>query len=169
MKVYHVKKARKDYPEAGIKKGESYYWWKPRFWGVRRSKTYPSRQELTQSDFLCRVYDIEDEIAEGLEVDIEDDPSEIESEIENWLMNIISEIEELISECEDKLYNMPEQLQDTSEAGILLQDRIDALDNWINDLEDVDISIDEDLSEEELQDRVDEILEEIQSYGYMGE
>ena len=169
MKVYHVKKARKDYPEAGIKKGESYYWWKPRFWGVRRSKTYPSRQELTQSDFLCRVYDIEDEIAEGIEVDIEDDPSEIESEIENWLRDIISEIEELRDECEDKLYNMPEQLQDTSEAGILLQDRIDALDDWISDLESVDISIDEGLSEEELQDRVDEILEEIQSYGYMGE
>lgn len=168
MKVYHVKKARKDYPE-GIKKGESYYWWKPRFGGIRRSKTYPSRQELTQSDFLCRVYDIEDEIAEGIEVDIEDDPSEIESEIENWLRDIIFEIEELRDECEDKLYNMPEQLQDTSEAGMLLQDRIDALDDWINDLEDVDISIDEDLSEEELQDRVDEILEEIQSYGYMGE
>ena len=157
-RVHFVKKARKDYPEAGIKKGESYYWWKFRYGGLHRSKTKPKPSQLTQSDFLSQVYEIEERIQE---IDIDDD---FQAEIDD----IVSELEMLRDETEDKLNNMPEQLQDTSEAGILLQDRIDALDDWISDLESVDISIDEDLSEEELQDRVDEILEEIQSYGYMG-
>ena len=166
MKVHFVKKARKDYPEDGIKKGESYYWWKPRYGGIRRSKTYPSRQELTQSEFLCRVYDIEDELS-SIEIDIEGkNKEEIEQEIRDTLESIISEIEELRDECEDKLYNMPEQLQDTSEAGILLQERIDALEDWISELENIDISIEDD---DNIQERVEEILDEISECGYRGD
>ena len=166
MKVHFVKKARKDYPEDGIKKGESYYWWKPRYGGIRRSKTYPSRQELTQSEFLCRVYDIEDELS-SIEIDIEGkNKEEIEQEIRDTLESIISEIEELRDECEDKLYNMPEQLQDTSEAGILLQERIDALEDWISEFENIDISIEDD---DNIQERVEEILDEISECGYRGD
>ena len=166
MKVHFVKKARKDYPEDGIKKGESYYWWKPRYGGIRRSKTYPSRQELTQSEFLCRVYDIEDELS-SIEIDIEGkNKEEIEQEIRDTLESIISEIEELRDECEDKLYNMPEQLQDTSEAGILLQERIDALEDWISELEAIDISIEDN---DDIQERVEEILDEISECGYRGD
>ena len=166
MKVHFVKKARKDYPEAGIKKGESYYWWKPRYGGIKRSKTYPSRQELTQSEFLCRVYDIEDELS-SIEIDIEGkNKEEIEQEIRDTLESIISEIEELRDECEDKLYNMPEQLQDTSEAGILLQERIDALEDWISELEAIDISIEDN---DDIQERVEEILDEISECGYGGD
>jgi len=166
LKIHFVKKARKDYPEAGIKKGESYYWWKPRYGGIRRSKTYPSRQELTQSEFLCRVYDIEDELS-SIEIDIEGkNKEEIEQEIRDTLESIISEIEELRDECEDKLYNMPEQLQDTSEAGILLQERIDALEDWISELENIDISIEDD---DNIQERVEEILDEISECGYRGD
>ena len=166
MKVHFVKKARKDYPEDGIKKGESYYWWKPRYGGIRRSKTYPSRQELTQSEFLCRVYDIEDELS-SIEIDIEGkNKEEIEQEIRDTLESIISEIEELRDECEDKLYNMPEQLQDTSEAGILLQERIDALEDWISELEAIDISIEDN---DDIQERVEEILDEISECGYGGD
>ena len=166
MKVHFVKKARKDYPEDGIKKGESYYWWKPRYGGIRRSKTYPSRQELTQSEFLCRVYDIEDELS-SIEIDIEGkNKEEIEQEIRDTLESIISEIEELRDECEDKLYNMPEQLQDTSEAGILLQERIDALEDWISELEAIDISIEDN---DDIQERVEEILDEISECDYRGD
>ena len=166
MKVHFVKKARKDYPEDGIKKGESYYWWKPRYGGIRRSKTYPSRQELTQSEFLCRVYDIEDELS-SIEIDIEGkNKEEIEQEIRDTLESIISEIEELRDECEDKLYNMPEQLQDTSEAGILLQERIDALEDWISELEAIDISIEDN---DDIQERLEEILDEISECSYGGD
>jgi len=170
LKVHFVKKARKDYPEDGIKKGESYYWWKPRYGGIRRSKTYPSRQELTQSEFLCRVYDIEDELSvirTQIETNIEGkNKEEIEELIRDALEMIIIEIGELRDECEDKLYNMPEQLQDTSEAGILLQERIDALEDWISELENIDISIEDD---DNIQERVEEILDEISECGYRGD
>ena len=170
MKVHFVKKARKDYPEDGIKKGESYYWWKPRYGGIRRSKTYPSRQELTQSEFLCRVYDIEDELSvirTQIETNIEGkNKEEIEELIRDALEMIIIEIGELRDECEDKLYNMPKQLQDTSEAGILLQERIDALEDWISELENIDISIEDD---DDIQERVEEILDEISECGYRGD
>jgi len=170
LKVHFVKKARKDYPEDGIKKGESYYWWKPRYGGIRRSKTYPSRQELTQSEFLCRVYDIEDELSvirTQIETNIEGkNKEEIEELIRDALEMIIIEIGELRDECEDKLYNMPEQLQDTSEAGILLQERIDALEDWISELENIDISIEDD---DDIQERVEEILDEISECGYRGD
>ena len=167
MKVHHVKKARKDYPEQGIKRGDSYFWWKPRYGGIRRSKTYPSRQELTQSDFLCRVYDIEDEIAEGINIETRN-PEEVENEIEGWISAITEEIEELKEECEEKLDNMPEQLQDTSETGMLLQERIEYLDEWINNLESVDTSIDREITEEELEERIEEILSELREYMYEG-
>jgi len=62
-KAHFVKKARKDYPDAGIKAGEKYYWWKFNFQKhIYRSKTAPTRQQLTKSDFLSHVYDIEDHI-----------------------------------------------------------------------------------------------------------
>jgi hypothetical protein len=62
-KVIFVKKAQKDIPGTNIKKGDSYYWWKFRFGGKRTSKTYPKRSQLTQSDFLQRIYEIEDQLS----------------------------------------------------------------------------------------------------------
>ena len=111
------------------------------------------------------MYDIEDELS-SIEIDIEGkSKEEIEQEIRDALECIISEIEELRDECEDKLYNMPEQFQDTSEAGILLQERIDALENWISELEAIDISIEDD---DNIQERVEEILDEISECSYGG-
>ena len=60
-RVYFVKKARKDYP-VGIKKGDSYYWWKFRYGGIHRSKTRPRPSQLTQSEFLSTIYAIIEEI-----------------------------------------------------------------------------------------------------------
>lgn len=47
-RVHFVKQSRKAHP-GGIEKGDSYYWWEFRYGGVRYSKTYPSRSQLTQS------------------------------------------------------------------------------------------------------------------------
>lgn len=51
------KKARKNYKYAGIKKGDTYFWWKFRNSPIRRSKTYPKRQQLTQSNFGNNILD----------------------------------------------------------------------------------------------------------------
>lgn len=164
-----VKKSRKAYKEFGIKKGDTYYWWKFRFGGVHKSKTQPKRSQLTQSDFLGQVYDLEDEMTEASEID--------QGTIDNW----VSTLETLRDECQDKLDNMPEQLQENSSSGQLLQERIDQLEDWISNLENVDCEIDEeaiksdaeadmnegddldDLIEEKTQERWGEIKSEVEA------
>lgn len=132
-RVHTVKKARKDYPNQGIQKGDTYYWWEFRFGGKVRSKTYPKPSQLTQSEFLGTLYDIEERLGDLTLDDVE----------EGCLDDIISELENLRDETQDKWDNIPEQLQDTSDAGMLLQERVDSLEEFISDLENVDLSVDE--------------------------
>jgi hypothetical protein len=49
MPRVHKQVAGKDYPSAGITKGETYYKWKFRYGGVRRSLTPPRPSQLTMS------------------------------------------------------------------------------------------------------------------------
>lgn len=146
-RVHTVKKARKAYPEAGIKKGDTYYWWQFRGSPVKRSLTYPNRKQLTRSAFLQELYDIEDCISEMV------DPEDLD--------DVLERIEALKDECQESLDNMPEALQETSDSGILLQERIDGLEEWYNDLDGIDRDIDEELEGGERDDRIEEILEEI--------
>jgi hypothetical protein len=123
-RVNYVKKARKDNP--AVKAGEPYYWWKFRFGPKRYSKTRPARSQLTQSEFLATVWDLQDEFvvsSDNIEGDIED---------------LVSTLEELRDQCQDSLDNMPESLQETSDAGALLQERIENLDSAIDDLQAID-------------------------------
>jgi len=133
-RVNHVKHARKDYSQWGVKKGDSYYWWAFRYEGIHASKTYPHRSLLTQSSFLQELYGIEDDLG-SLAPD-----SNLPSEIEN----IIGRIDSLRETCEDSLSNMPDNLQESSSSGQLLQERIDSLQSWSDDLSGIDINVDED-------------------------
>jgi gas vesicle protein len=143
-RVHTVNKARKDVKGTDIKKGDSYYWWKFRFGGKQCSKTYPKRWQLTQSDFLSELYQIEDEISEYT--------CESVDELKEFLEEKIQRIEEMRDECQEKIDNMPEQLQ-TSGSGETLQERIDNLESWIDELNAIDIDIDEDsIREEAFQD-----------------
>lgn len=111
-RVHTVEKARKAYPEYGIAVGDTYYHWKPRYGGVRKSKTYPRRSQLTGSDFLATVFDIFDR----------DIP---ECEDPDSLREIAERLREAGQECEDRRCNMPDALQE-SDTGQLLQTRYDA-------------------------------------------
>jgi len=125
---HFVKKARRDYPEAEIKRGESYYWWKFNFSRmIHRSKTAPKRSQLIQSPFLSQMADIDDRI-NGISFD-------------NWESDrddIVSELESLRDECQEKFDNIPEQLQEAN-VGSLLSERVENLDSMISDLEGIDI------------------------------
>lgn len=148
-RVHKVEHARKDYPDAGIEKGDTYYYWSFRYGGKRMSKTYPKPSQLTQSPFLIEFYSIQEEINALA------DPEDLD--------DILSRIDNLRDECQDSLDNMPEALQDTSESGMLLQERIDALESWYDELESIDRETDEELSEDEIEERREEMLEEIRS------
>lgn len=137
-KVSQVKKARKAFiAEDGkeVKVGDPYYWWKFKF-GVRKtSTTYPKPQQLTQSGFMQSLYGIQEMISAL-------SPSD-EGSLEDALQNITTEIQDLLDEQQSNLENMPEHLQESSSSGQLLQERIDALENWISDLEDITVGVDE--------------------------
>lgn len=144
-RVTFVKKARKDNPV--VKAGESYYWWKFRYGGKRYSTTRPKPSQLTQSPFLSEMYSIQ----EGMAM-----ITTPEDELEDYM----SRIDELYDMSEESLNNMPEQLQE-GDTGIMLQERMDAMEQWKQDLESIDLEIDEELSDEEKEARLEEILEEI--------
>jgi hypothetical protein len=60
--------------------------------------------------------------------------------------DIVSQLEELRDECQEKHDNMPDQLQDSG-SGEILQGRADEIDSMIGELEGIDteVCIDEDV------------------------
>ena len=121
-RVHFVKKARKD--NSAVKKGESYYWWKPYRSYKHCSSIRPTRSQLTQSAFLSQLYNLED----GMAKEYNQDEAE----------TLVEKLEELVGMCEDSLSNMPEPLQDSSDSGMLLQDRIDCLYEWTEAIYNID-------------------------------
>jgi hypothetical protein len=185
-RVNFVKRARKDINGTDIKRGDSYYWWKFKFGKKQVSKIKPRDSQLTQSEFLGTIYEIQDRISE---LTINDD---LDSEVQS----IISDLESLRDECEEKRSNMPEQLQETG-SGEILQNRYDSVDEMIDELQSVETDVDEedveqeirdsnerdaddeteedyedrirDLIDEEIESRKEDILSEIQNISYNGE
>lgn len=146
-RLHHVKKARRDYKEHGIRKGESYFWWKFRFGGKRMSKTRPRRSQLTQSEFMATMMDAEDDLAATVQ-DFND------SHDFKALADALEELSERIrttgEEQEEKRSNMPDSLQD-SETGSLLEQRAEACEGTAQQLEDAAGAILE-LADEENED-----------------
>jgi hypothetical protein len=122
--------------------GDSYYWWAFKNGPKQYSINKPRRSQLTRSEFLSGLYELEDEIAEYELKDIqveETTEDTLQTDMDEW----VSRIEELRDGCQDRLDNMPEGLQESSDSGMLLQERIDGLNDWITDLGAVDLSIDD--------------------------
>jgi hypothetical protein len=126
----HVKAARRRYSEdetgidGGIKKGQSYYWWKFRRGGKHFSLTPPKASQLTQSAFYGTLADLQDQI-NALE------PNE---SLADEVPSIAEAVRELGEECQSSLDNMPEGLQQ-GPTGELLQERIDACESAASELE----------------------------------
>ena len=151
-KVHHDRKARKSYSNEGIEKGASYYWWQFAFGAKMRSKVAPKRSQLTQSGFLSNLYDLQDGLNNRF--------TDIDA-IEDDKQALIDELQQMQDECQDSLDNMPEHLQESSTSGELLTERIEALTEWIDELEGIDTDIDEDLKGTNREERYQEIINEI--------
>ena len=171
-KAVFVKKAQKDNPVA--KKGESYWWWKFRYGGIHYSKERPRQSQLENSPFLSGIRALEERL-EDLSLDgTERDADGIQSEVED----IISEIRSLGDECQEKLDNMPEGLQQGS-SGELLQERVDECESMASELESIsfddydgpDVPKEENgegPTPEEFTDWIENKLEEVQNVSYGG-
>lgn len=130
-RAHFVKKAAKDH--GAIKKGESYYWWAFMVGGrggpKHYSKTAPKRSQLTQSEFLGTLYDIEDDIS-ALAAD---------DGLEDAVADIANRLAELADAQEEKKGNMPDSLQDSA-TGEQLQERADACRSASEELEQISFS-----------------------------
>ncbi len=126
--------AQKDYPQFGILRGEEHYFWQLFTNGrgyPQRSKTAPRPSQLESSEYLIQYYSLREE-AEDLSGGAE--PEDIES--------LISSVEQLQSETQDKLSNMPDGLRN-GDTGVLLQERVDELEEWLAALRDIEQQVDE--------------------------
>ncbi len=152
-RVITVKKARKDYPAYGIKKGETYYHWSFKNGGKYKSKSYPRRSQLTRSEFYGQLYDIEDAIG-ALSAD---------ESLADEVNSIASDLRSLGEECADRLSNMPDSLQYSS-TGELLQERADECESKADELENIASEIDVDSKEEDEseEDYYERMLQEVQ-------
>lgn len=125
MPRVHTKKARKDYPNAGIKKGDTYFSWSFRYGGKHKSLTPPRPSQLTQSKMsaaLAAGETLEDSIKSATTL----------QDLVDALNQAAEEIKAVAEEYEDSLGNMPTQEGGVAEA---MQEKIDGLTEWADSLE----------------------------------
>lgn len=168
MPRVHYRKARKNYPNEGIAKGDMYYTWKIRLarGGItRRSKTPPIPSQLTNSPFRGAWGDMEHfwgesgKDAEAIREAAESIRSAGEQANESW-------------------ENMPESLQG-SETGMLLEHRAneseskaDELDNLADEYEGLEEPTEPDENalaeyeqeQERIRNEVDDIVSDMPEY-----
>lgn len=156
-RVNHVKKAAKDYPDLGIKKGQEYWWVKPYRCSKRIFTKPPLPSQTTNSEFYATLWGIQEDMAVAHAESFE----ELQSMRDNW----VSDLQELADDCRSKFDNMPEGLQQ-GDTGQLLEQRADAIESYISDLESVDLDTpecDDDLeTEPDFSEEIAQKLQELQ-------
>ena len=128
-KVHLVKKSRVD--NAAVKRGDPYYWWKLPFGEKTVSATYPARSQLTNSDYLGCVFDLEDQVYE-IEVDNAEDFEAMLEEV----TEVISDIQEQVQANYD---NMAPMLH-AAPNGRLLAQRLIVIPQVLEELDALDYS-----------------------------
>lgn len=155
--ITRVQKSRKEYVcgrcRTKIEKGQSYLRGDLNFSKpvIRCCKCGLEPWEVTTSEYQLNVGEIVYRWHENYEVS------------EEGRDNIVSGLTDIKDELQDRLDNMPESLQQ-GDTGQLLQDRIDAIDSAISDLENIyfeDEDYDEDC-EGRYQEEIDSALSNIE-------
>jgi hypothetical protein len=140
MAVVHHIKARKDYPDQGIKKGDMYYFWEFPRGGKFRSMERPKRSRTTQSAFYQQLWDIEDDVIAKLPAD---------ESLKDAVQDVAQQLRDLASECQENLDNMPEGLQQ-GDTGQMLEERVSVLEEAADEFENIDFEDkDDDTTDEE--------------------
>lgn len=149
MAKCYSQKARKEYVcnKCGkpIHKGDQYFkieamYAKTKY---RCCDCKPERSELTSSEYLSWLYDLQDHVSERYDLRSEEGKDELYSELEN-----------MRDDLQGHLDDMPEQLQAVG-SGEILSTRIDSLDSAMSTIEDLEFPDEED---EEFQKESDELI-----------
>lgn len=131
-----------------IAKGESYYWWQFKGGGKRYSKTQPKPSQLTQNSFYQQTLGWQEQLEEWTA----DNPEDIEGMLDDFK----SEVESLRDEYEEKRSNMEDNNLLETPSGEIVNERYEALDEYYNELDAIDVEYDgktkEDIKEEMLEE-----------------
>lgn len=165
-----TQKARKDYPDQGIVKGDTYYKWTLRPGGryskgvLYRSARLPRPSQLTSNAFRSPLYSLQEQVD-----DLTTENAHTDRE------GIVEEIRALGEDQREKFDNMPEGLQQ-GDTGQLLEGRADACGEWADELEGIDLSeLEQDYrpedhdSEEAWEELKQEKVDELQGIEYNGD
>lgn len=127
MKIYTVKKARKEYPEDNIKPGDTYYYVSPKGRKKERSKSIEALgiwctnyMKLFRGELASNMEDWETR-KEGLQGEDERD-------------TLLDEVNEFLEEKQSNLENVPESLQESH----ILNEQIEQLEEFIEELESIE-------------------------------
>lgn len=150
MPRVHTQTAAKDYPAQGIKKGQTYYWWKFRYQGKQRSVTPPTRQQLTQSEYFQGGFDLEDEYESSVAC------AAYQADVVQALEQARDGFESLAEEQRDKMANMEAANITGGFSYELLEERAEACEEQMGNLEalqnEVEALDEDDVTEEDLED-----------------
>jgi len=121
------RKARKDYPDVGIRKGDHYYYADvktgPRSKKIIRSLTPIPQSQLTMSEFKQGWYGAKESLEAA-------DPTE------DVIRQVAEDIKTLGEETQERYDNMPEGLQ-AAEGGQQLEARVDACEQVSDELDSI--------------------------------
>lgn len=127
---------------AKIKPGDNYYFYTRRFSRSKRARgtkfthcmnCKPRHSDLSSSP-MAEIYDAQEDAHRA--IDMADNGPDMMSAIED----LKAAAEDVKERAEESLENMPEGLRENSDSGQTLQERIDALEEYISELEGVDVS-----------------------------
>lgn len=138
-----------------VKKGETYWQWGMMQGGrgvQHYSKTPPRRSQLTNSDFLGQIYDLEDTLDFSQAASPED--------LEGIRDEIVQQLRDLGGEQIGKYDNMPDGLQQ-GDTGQLLEARAEACEAIADEFDQIDLDDYEELDASELKEINDRIGEEL--------
>lgn len=164
-KGYRIDKSKPfdENDELFCKKGDTYYWWQFRNGGKNFSTTFPRQSQLTQSEFYGTVYGIMEGLQDLSASDFMDDPSSLEAHKEE----IESEISQLLEELEEKQSNL-EEYEGLANSPVyeLITERVEGIQSWLSDFENIDCDIDYESIQEEVNDNFEDEDEETREEEY---
>lgn len=168
-RVTFVKKARKDYPEHGIERGDSYYWWKFRRGAKHVSKTRPRPSQLTQSSYRSGLLRIQEFIEDGIPtLSVKDIESPDKNTVSDFLDSVSGTLEEahgmldsLRDETEDKVNNLEDAFPNGCPTLDQCRERVEWLEGAMSELENAKSEIEgmEDTPVEDVEDSVRSAIE----------
>ncbi len=156
-------KAAKDYPDHGIAKGDTYYFWTVGFRGRKQmSKTQPRQSQLTGSPTLSAAYAAQENFQDAIEsaTTVDDLVTACDSAIDD-ADSVISDFDDSISNLEDAFSGgcpALEEKQEQRDAVEAWKDEIENAKSDIEGLDDNDYKIEDpaDREDPEDEDEIDE-------------